>query len=47
MAIGIRLKISGVDEAMFDELEQHIDPAGNRRMGSSSTPAARSTEAGA
>jgi len=29
MAVGIRIKIAGVDEAVFDQLEQQINPAGN------------------
>jgi hypothetical protein len=29
MAVGIRIKISGVDQAAFDQLERHINPEGN------------------
>ncbi len=29
MAVGIRIKIAGVDQATFEQLERHIDPDGN------------------
>jgi len=29
MAVGIRIKIAGVDQAQFDQVERHIDPEGN------------------
>jgi len=33
MAVGIRIKLAGVDQEAFDALERGIDPAGNPPQG--------------
>jgi hypothetical protein len=29
MAVGIRIKMAGIDQAMFEEVERNLDPVGN------------------
>jgi hypothetical protein len=33
MAVGIRIKLAGVDQATFDDIERAVDPAGNQPDG--------------
>ncbi len=33
MAVGIRIKLAGVDQEQFDEVNKHVDPAGNPPKG--------------
>jgi hypothetical protein len=33
MAVGIRIKLAGITEEQFDEVNKHVDPAGDRPKG--------------
>ena len=33
MAVGIRIKLAGLDEAQFDAVNKHVDPAGDPPKG--------------
>lgn len=47
MAVGIRIKLAGVTQEQFDEVNEHIDPKSDPPKGCCSILPARSTVAGA
>ena len=47
MTVGIRIKLAGVTQEQFDEVNRHVDPRATRPKGCSSMRRDRSTAAGA
>ena len=47
MTVGIRIKLPGVTQEQFDEVNKHVDPMGNRPKGICFMRQARLMAAGA